>query len=218
MPWFLEAGPFSASDGEGRILFADAVVRLPESKTVILEGVSGSGKSTLMRHVAALAQTAPAQRKLLGDSYADGRIPLWRARVTLMAQDAPMLPGSLRHNLEFPFHFRNASVQKTDLDRALELMAEAGLDVPLDRDAATLSGGERHRLALVRGLLWDPPVLLADEPFSGLDPESASACLDLLLRFVGRPGHTALLAIHDIELGSASNARIRLVNGRLEEL
>ncbi len=43
--------------------------------------------------------------------------------------------------------------------------------LPFDRQIRTLSGGERHRMALVRGLLWDPKVLVADEPLSGLDPE-----------------------------------------------
>lgn len=216
MPWFLEAGPFSASDGEGRVLFADATVRLPESKTVILEGTSGSGKSTLLRHVAALTSGQRARRELTGDTYEDSRLPLWRTQVTMMAQDAPMVPGSLRENLEFPYSFQGARGRRFVVERATELMTAVGLEVPLEREVATLSGGERHRLALLRGLLWDPPVLLADEPFSGLDPESASACLELLTRFARRPGHAVILALHDVELGSVADTRIRLQHGRLE--
>jgi putative ABC transport system ATP-binding protein len=216
MEWLLEAGRFTAHDGEGRLLFSDAVVRLPESKTVILEGPSGSGKSTLLRHVAALASGSSTRRRLMGEAYPDGRLPLWRAQVTLMAQDAPMVPGSLRENLEFPYEFQCASGRRFVVERAKAMMAEVGLEVPLTREIATLSGGERHRLALVRGVLWDPPVLLADEPFSGLDPESASACLGLLLRFAHRPGRSVLLALHDVELGSAADARVCLRNGRLE--
>ena len=143
---------------------------------------------------------------------------LWRTQVTLMAQDAPMVPGSLRENLEFPYRFQCARGRRFVVERAKEMMAEVGLEVPLAREITTLSGGERHRLALVRGVLWDPSVLLADEPLSGLDSESASACLELLLRFARRPGHTVLLALHDLELGSAADARVCLQNGRLETL
>jgi ABC-type lipoprotein export system ATPase subunit len=89
--------------------------------------------------------------------------------------------------------------------------------LPVDRDVRTLSGGERHRLALVRGLLWDPPVLVADEPLSGLDIDSAVACFELLLSFAHREGHAVLCALHSQELSIRAERRIRLEQGRLED-
>jgi len=221
MELLLEAGPFSARDGEGRLLFSDAIVRLRPASAVVLDGPSGSGKSTLLRHVTALADSSrgpdrAAVRTLQGEPYQGETLPTWRTRVTLVAQDAPMLPGSVQHNIEFPYRFRSSPTRTFDIERARSLMEQAGLQIPFDRDVSTLSGGERHRLALVRGLLWDPPVLVADEPLSGLDAETELTCFELMLGFARRPGHALLVVLHRHELKARADARIRLANGRLE--
>ncbi len=215
--WLLEAGPFAARDGEGRELFADAVVRLREAAAVVLEGPSGSGKTTLLRHLTGLARARPARRSLLGEPYQEGRLAAWRARVTLLAQDAPVTPGSVRRNLDLPFRLRSAGSVRFDPGRADELLEMVGLgEISLDRDVATLSGGERHRLAIVRGLLWDPPVLVADEPLSGVDPDTAEHCFDQLLAFARRPGHALLVVLHHRRLGGRADRSLRLEGGRLE--
>ncbi len=218
MPDFLEAGSFEASDGEGRVLFSSADFRLREGRATVLEGPSGSGKSTLLRLVAGLQTGGQgALRRLNDEDYAGPRLPLWRSRVTLMAQDAPMIPGTVGDNLELPFRLRHSGDRVYEIHRAEDLLRSVGLGrMPLDRQVITLSGGERHRLALARGLLWDPPVLLADEPLAGLDTETAAACFDLLLDFSHRPGHAVLVVLHHQELAVKTDALIRLDRGRLK--
>ena len=66
MPGFFECGPFSASDGEGRVLFEDASLSLEDNQCAVLEGASGSGKSTLVRHITGLAWSPRADRRLAG--------------------------------------------------------------------------------------------------------------------------------------------------------
>ena len=218
MSAFLECGPFSASDGEGRSLFKDIFLSLSEQQCVALEGPSGGGKSTLLRHVTALAFSPDAARRLNGQSFNGAELPSWRSRVSLVAQDAPMIAGTVRDNLSFPFSQRAGREYPFDDVRAAALMTQVGLEqLPFDREVRTLSGGERHRLALVRGLLWSPPVLVADEPLSGLDPDIASVCFELLLGFGRRPGRLLVCVLHDPAMNARADRRLRLANGRLGE-
>jgi putative ABC transport system ATP-binding protein len=219
MAAFLECGPFSARDGEGRVLFDETSLSLSESCCVALEGPSGGGKSTLLRHVTGLAWSPHAERRLDGTSYACADLPAWRARVSLVAQDAPMIAGTVSDNFEFVFAQRAGCEKSFDAAGAVELMNRVGLEkLPFDRQIRTLSGGERHRLALVRGLLWDPPVLVADEPLSGLDPENAETCFELMLAFARRSGRLLLCSLHDPEMNSRTDHRLRLADRRLVEV
>jgi putative ABC transport system ATP-binding protein len=219
MTAFFECGPFSARDGEGRVLFEQAKLSLEDGQCVAVEGPSGGGKSTFLRHVTALAYSEGAMRRLNDASYEGAYLPGWRRRVTLVAQDAPMLAGTVRDNLGFPFAQRGGRDASFDEVRAAALMTKVGLELlPFDREVRTLSGGERHRLAMIRGLLWDPPVLVADEPLAGLDPDVASICFDLLLEFGRRRGHLLLCVLHEPSLTARIDRRLRLSRGELRGL
>jgi putative ABC transport system ATP-binding protein len=208
---FLECGPFSASDGEGRTLFTGVSLALDDEMCAVIEGPSGGGKSTLLRHLTALNHGPESERRLQGRSYEGASLPDWRAAVTLVAQDAPMIQGTVEQNLRFPFDQRRGAERRFEVEEARRLLAAVDLgQIPLERHVRTLSGGERHRLGLVRGLLWNPPVLVADEPVSGLDPETERHAFDLLLRFARRPGHLAICVLHDPRLADRADCRMRL--------
>jgi ABC-type lipoprotein export system ATPase subunit len=129
-----------------------------------------------------------------------------------------MISGTVRENLSFPFTQRAGREHSFEEGRARELMAGVGLErLPLEREVRTLSGGERHRTALVRALLWNPRVLVADEPFSGLDPDIAATCFELILDFARRPRHLVVCVLHDPEMGARADRRFRLTDGQLRE-
>jgi len=219
MGTFFECGPFSACDGEGRVLFEDVSLSLSDGQCVAIEGPSGGGKSTLLRYLTALAWSPDAGRRLDGLDFHCAQLPIWRSRVTLVAQDAPMIAESVRENLSFPFAQRVGKARGFDEGEAVHLLESVGLGrLPLDREIRTLSGGERHRIALVRGLLWNPPVLVADETLSGLDPEAVTASFDLLLAFARRPGRLVICVFHDPALNARADRRLRLADGNLEDV
>jgi len=180
-------------------------------------GRNGAGKSTLLRHVTGLAYSLDAARRLDGTGFTGAELPAWRSRVSLVAQDAPMIAGTVRENLEFPFVQRAGREKPFDDVRAAALMTQVGLEqLPFDREVRTLSGGERHRLAMIRSLLWNPMVIVADEPLAGLDPDIAAVCFDLLLRFGRRPGRLLVCVLHDPEMSARADQRLRLADGQLK--
>jgi ABC-type iron transport system FetAB ATPase subunit len=217
MDFLLESGPFEARDAEGRRLYSGAVVALPDATAVAISGPSGGGKTTLLRQLTGVDSVGSARRVLEGRAYSPSSLPEWRARVTLIAQDGPMLPGTIQDNLEFPFRLRSADGRAFEAEQAHRLLESLDLgQLPLDRDITTLSGGERHRLAVARGLLWDPPVLVADEPLSGVDTELAEECFDRLLEFAHRPGHALLVVLHHQALRERVDVVVKLEGGVLE--
>ena len=214
---FLSAGPFHARNGEGRELFTDVSLEIHEGELVVLDGPSGSGKSTLLRQLVGMVPTEDVTRVLASETYTGLQLPRWRSRVTLVAQDAPMLAGTLGDNIRFPFAQRCVGRVAPDETRFRELLEKTGLtDIPEERDVGTLSGGERHRLALVRSLLWDPPVLVADEPLSGLDEERSAECFSLLLDFAHRGGHAVICVLHDRSLAVRADRRMPLDSAAAE--
>jgi len=213
----LTAGPFSARDAEGRGLFDEVSIELAEGELALLDGPSGSGKSTLLRQLVGMVATTGVVRELAGEAFSPLDLPRWRSRVTLVAQDAPMLQGSVGENLEFPFLQGCGSDRTEDRERRRTLLEKVGLGtIPEGRDIGTLSGGERHRLALVRGLMWNPPVLIADEPLSGLDEDVAEACFQLLLDFAHRSGHGVLCVLHDRSIGARADRILGLGSNMIE--
>lgn len=218
MTVFLECGPLTARAGEGRVLFDDVTISLSDGQCVCVEGASGSGKTTLLRQLTALAWTPGVGRRLDGTAYRGADLPAWRSKVCLVAQDAPMIRGTVRENLSFPFLQRAGQQRTFEEHDAKRLMDDVGLAEPsLDRDVSLVSGGERHRLALVRALLWDPEVLVADEVLSGLDPSAAEACFELLLNYARRSGRLLICVLHDPALCRAADQRLRLKDGRVDE-
>lgn len=204
---------------DGRELFADAELRLPEGTVTVLQGASGTGKSTVLRQLVGLEPAPQARRWLEGREFARRELAAWRSQVTLSAQDAPILDGTVEENLAFPYRYRAAGPRELSPPRARRLLDSCGLgSITFEQRAAVLSGGERHRLALVRALLWDPKVVVADEPLAGLDSAATERCWRLLGQHARRPGRAVLCALHDDALAERADRRIELRDGRVADV
>ncbi|MBP5858927.1 ATP-binding cassette domain-containing protein [Marivibrio halodurans] len=153
----------------GRPLFAPLSLTVPPGGVVTIKGASGSGKSTLLSHLCGtLAPDFTATgRASLGDSPLDGLPPEHR-RMGILFQDDLLFPHlSVGGNLAFGLP---AGLDRAErAGRIATALEEAGMVGFEARDPATLSGGQRARVACLRTLLAEPRALLLDEPFSKLD-------------------------------------------------
>lgn len=209
----LEAGPFSARL-DRKTLYQDVSITLRENDFALLRGPSGSGKTTLLRQVVGLHPAPRAQRKLLGRPFSPEELPAFRRQCLYLSPNAPMLPGSIEENLRFPFGHKLAQAE-FDPSLARRLCQSLGLGhLRWEQDVKRLSLGERHRLALVRALVWRPAVILADEPFTGLDQANLQAAWHALLSF-SQEANRAVLCVSHAEQGPGVTRLLALENQSL---
>ncbi len=200
----------------GRILLNGVTLKIDKPSVTVIKGPSGAGKTTLLRAIVGLNKAKVEKRILDGTSYPERRLTNWRTLVTLLLQDAPVISGTIRDNLSFPFSFKNSPRKGFPEDEAVRLLDQMGLGhFGLHHQVDGLSGGERHRLGLVRGLLWAPPVLLADEPLSGLEPELAQQCFDRLFEFSRKRRAIVVCVLHEERFSKQSDLVMRLTDGTL---
>ncbi|MCA3510084.1 MAG: ATP-binding cassette domain-containing protein [Rhodobacter sp.] len=193
---------------KGKLIVAlDAVVKPGEVLTIM--GPSGSGKSTAL---AAIIGTLGPDFDLSGRLTLNGRdltgLPTRARGVGLLFQDDVLFPHlSVGGNLAFalPAALRGRKARRAAVGAAL---AKAGLAGFADRDPATLSGGERARVALMRTLLAEPGALLLDEPFSRLDADMRGRIRTFVLDLIRAERIPAVLVTHQPEDARAAGGRI----------
>jgi putative thiamine transport system ATP-binding protein len=193
---------------DGRTLVALDLV-IPPGTVATVMGPSGVGKSTLL---AAVVGAAPPAFEVSGRVWLDGRdvtgLPTEARRIGLLFQDDVLFPHlSVGGNLAFalPASIRGRAARRAAVAAAL---AEAGLEGFADRDPATLSGGQRARVAVMRALLAEPRALLLDEPFSRLDAALRARFRAFVFETLAERGLPALLVTHDAEDAAAAGGPV----------
>ena len=172
-------------------------------------GPSGSGKSTLLAYIAgtlAAVFTAEGRVSIGGDDVTD--LAPERRRVGILFQDDLLFPHlSVGDNLAFALTpaLRSRDARRAAIARALE---EAELPNFAGRDPATLSGGQRARVALMRTLLAEPRVLLLDEPFNKLDSQLRHDFRRFVFEHASTRGLPILLVTHDAVDADAAGGRV----------
>jgi len=185
------------SNGD-KSLFTDFSLVVDHGEVVTLTGVSGSGKSTLLSWmIGDLDPHFVATGELwLNNERCDTR-PIEARHIGLLFQNDLLFPHlSVGQNLAFalPASVRGAPARR---QRTAETLSSIGLAGFHDRDPATLSGGQRARVSLMRTLLAEPQALLLDEPFSKLDAVLRTQFRAFVFEQIALQRIPTLLVTHD---------------------
>jgi heme exporter protein A len=177
-----------------------------------LVGPNGAGKTTLLRILAALSRPTAGTVRVGETNLEDGAIPI-RRQIGFLSHE-PLLYGDLSAEENLRFYGRMYDV--ADLkERTSLLLHEVGLERSRYDLVRTFSRGMKQRLSIARALLHDPPVLLLDEPYTGLDRQAARM-LDTVLSDAGLRSRTVVLTTHNLERGLGMCRRVALlIGGRL---
>ena len=194
----------------GAVLFEDLDVDLPAGLTTCLLGPSGVGKTSLLRLVAGLTEAGPAPTNGM---VVDQQGRDVHDRVAYMAQQDLLLPwASVLGNVLLGPRLRGEHRDPGVEARARDLIGRVGLAGREEDFPAALSGGMRQRVALARTLMEDRPIVLMDEPFSGLDAITRFVLQELAAHLLD--GRTVLLVTHDPLEALRLGHRVYVMAGR----
>ena len=177
----------------GRRMVLDEIdLQVAAGESIVLTGSNGAGKTTLLRTMAALIRPSSGEVLWFGEKTSGQQAN--RHWIGMVAHENRLYPYlTLRENLIFAARMCDVAHPQTCANSILETV---GLRGHGDRTPPVLSKGMRQRLSLARALIHDPPVLLLDEPFEGLDVD-AEHWLTGLLQDLRRQGRTLCFVLHD---------------------
>src|SRR6266852_2537196 len=179
-------------------ILKDVSFTVERGRALTLVGPSGSGKSSLLRCLNRLEEPTAGTVRFEGRDIQTLDPRRLRRGAALVMQTPVVFEGTVRDNLRLRPADVDGDLSEARLGQAL---ADVGLEGELlDRDAATLSGGEKQRVAIARALLGDPRALLLDEPTSALDPPNAALVVETVSRLREARGLSIVAVTHQPEL------------------
>jgi thiamine transport system ATP-binding protein len=201
----------------GHEALAGVDLAVEEGETVAVLGPSGGGKSTLLRAIAGL-QPLDAGAVTLDERDLDG-VPPHRRGIGLMFQDDALFPHrDVAANIAFGLRMQGKGNAEQGA-RVAELLALVGLEGRENRAVASLSGGERKRVALARALAPVPRVLLLDEPLGALDRALHDRLVSELRDLFDEIHQTAVYVTHDVAEAFALGNRVAVLRaGRILQI
>ncbi|TFL17605.1 ABC transporter ATP-binding protein [Jannaschia formosa] len=195
-------------------------LRLAAGKRVALVGPSGGGKSTLAGLVLRLYDPGAGRVTADGIDLRHMTLASLRAQVSLVPQEPLIVSGTVRENLTLGLAHEVSDAEIRAAARAAaahDFIAAmpGGYDAEVAERGGSLSAGQRQRLSLARALLRRAPILVLDEPTTGLDEKSAA----MVAEAIGAvsEGRTTLLITHDLALAAACDRVVVLDGGRIVE-
>jgi mannopine transport system ATP-binding protein len=196
----------------------DTHLEIEAGEFVSIVGPSGSGKTTLLSLIAGFE--APTSGSILVGNQDVTALAPNRRNIGMVFQKYALFPHmTVRQNIEFPLRmrrFEKGGKTSMRVDAMLDMVQLGGLQ---QRYPHQLSGGQQQRVAVARALVFEPPVILMDEPLGALDKKLREAMQLEIKRIQERIGATVIYVTHDQEEALTMSDRVAVMhNGRLEQI
>jgi ATP-binding cassette, subfamily B, bacterial len=199
-----------------RPVLRDLSLHLEAGERCVVVGRSGAGKSTLAALLARFYDPWGGEVLIDGREAREYSLSWLRGQVGLVLQDSVLFTGTVAENIAYGVRASRDEIEaaaKAAGAHAFVSELPEGYDAVLGPRGVGLSGGQRQRIAVARTLLRDSPILILDEPTTGLDPESEAqvlAGLDVLMR-----GRTTLIITHSPALAQTADRVVVVEDGRI---
>jgi putative ABC transport system ATP-binding protein len=192
---------------------------LRKGERVAIMGPSGSGKSTLLNLICGLDDPTSGSVYFDGRDIAklgdDDRTRLRREKIGMIFQTFNLLPTLTSvENVALPLRL-NGTASRAASDKAIAMLERVGLNDRFRHRPDEMSGGERQRVAIARALIFDPPLLLADEPTGNLDSHTGDDVLRLLDDLHAEFDTTIVLVTHNERAAEHCMRHISLLDGEI---
>ncbi len=208
---------FSYEPGRPALEQIDCVVQ--PGQHVALVGPSGSGKSTFVSLILRLYDPTAGRVLIDGRDIREYTLASLRAQLSVVLQDSLLFAATVRDNIGYgapgaPPEAIEAAARLANAHAFVEALPQ-GYDTIVGERGVTLSTGQRQRIAIARAAVRRAPVLILDEPTTGLDGENERAVIEALERLA--EGRTAFLITHDLRLAARADLVLYLEAGRVRE-
>ncbi len=205
--------------GDGKDVLRHVSFAVSPGQRVALVGPSGAGKSTIVSLILRLYEPQEGVVFIDGVDIRRYRRESLRRQVGIVLQQSLLFGATIRENIAYgrPDASLGEIVAAAKAANAGEFIRELedGYDTVIGERGATLSGGQRQRIAIARALILNAPILILDEPMTGLDVESEAKVREALARLMA--GKTCLMISHDLQSIADADTVLVLEEGRIVE-
>ncbi|RTG58382.1 ABC transporter ATP-binding protein [Serratia marcescens] len=201
---------------DGQNAVEDVSLTIYKGEIFALLGPSGCGKSTLLRMLAGFEQ--PTEGQIVLDGQDMSHVPPYQRPINMMFQSYALFPHmTVEQNIAFGL--KQDKMPRAEIaERVAEMLALVHMQEYAKRKPHQLSGGQQQRVAIGRALVYNPPVILLDEPLSNLDAKLREEARVFLRELIIKLGLSALMVTHDQNEAMAISDRILLLNnGKIEQ-
>ena len=207
-------------DGENFIALENINLKIKEGEFATIVGPSGCGKSTLM-HIIGLLDDATGGKVIINGTditkLNDDEISRLRSQhIGFIFQQFNLINKlTVLENILLPVQYLRKKLDFNPKKRAFELIDRFNISEKVNSYPNKLSGGQQQRVAIVRALINNPKIILADEPTGNLDSKTGSKILDLLKELNKKDKLTVIVVTHDPQIASVSKRKISMLDGRI---